>query len=160
MKRVAVVAIAVGVAAAVSFVAWSPATDDVRRLGAAGSAPNTCPPWAPIVRVNAFGKKYCSAYDPLEGDSYVGVWASTAYADYWWRNQPCPAWAPHVQSDPPGSGYSLPRDFPRLTCSRYDVFGKLIYPLLPAAPPPPKPANAPDPCTGLPCPGLPPRGAY
>lgn len=153
-----ILAIALGAIAATG-VGWFALGDDPRRLAALGGAPNTCPPWAPIVRYNAFGKGYCSAYDPNEGNAYVGVWASTAYADYFWRNLPCPDWAPRVVNAQGGAGYSIPPDLPTLTCSRY-YYGQLITGLLPAGPPPPKPAGAPDPCTGLPCPGLPPRGRY
>jgi hypothetical protein len=151
MKRLLLISIPIVVVAAAATSAWLVFhNDSTRRIAATGGVENTCPPWAPIVRRNAFGKSYCSGYE--DSNTYVGKWASTAYADYFWRNLPCPSWAPRQL----GSG-TIPTELYKFTCSRYDVFGNVVYPLLAAPPPPPKPPSAPEPCSGLPCPGPPPR---
>jgi hypothetical protein len=153
-KRMLAVAVAVVLAgvAVVSAGAWL-IRDDERTPGAigTGSLPNTCPPWAPNLRVNVFGKKYCSAIDS-EGVN-IGRWASNEYR-YYRRdycpprgimrayvanmNDCCPDWAPIL------------RQQIRLICSRLDDDGSLFQyddpdgryrGLYTAPPPPPNPSS-------------------
>jgi hypothetical protein len=144
----------VGVVAVVSAGAWMMARDDEQtRPGASGGIgglPNTCPPWAPNLRMNVFGKKYCSA---INSDGVnTGVWASNRWADY--RRDYCPprniqrAYVTNINDCCPNWAPIL-RQSVHLICSRLDDDGSLfqyddpdgiyrgLYTAPPAPPPPP-----------------------
>ena len=154
MRRLALAGIFVVAAAAVSVFAWQQVRGEERRVGALGSAKYNCPPWGPVLRVNAFGGKYCSAYDNT--GAYVGRWASLDPAEKPCYVNParpldpaledcCPDWAPLVtRSVGTGIFATAPK------CTRYDPEGRLyryydptgLYQgLYPAPAQPPKPTS-------------------